>query len=58
MRGQGKKEKVMEVGRVQAIATLSKFMDTIPAEYVRSENKHHAITTVQGAGVAGNLPPR
>lgn len=38
----------MEVERVQAIATLSKFMETIPAEYVRSENEQPAITTVQG----------
>ncbi|XP_058190064.1 flavonol synthase/flavanone 3-hydroxylase-like [Rhododendron vialii] len=38
----------MEVERVQAVATLSKFMDTIPAEYVRSENEQPAITTVRG----------
>ncbi|KAF7114282.1 hypothetical protein RHSIM_RhsimUnG0095500 [Rhododendron simsii] len=38
----------MEVERVQAVATLSKFMDTIPADYVRSENEQPAITTVRG----------
>ncbi|XP_047324091.1 flavonol synthase/flavanone 3-hydroxylase [Impatiens glandulifera] len=38
----------MEVQRVQAISTLSKCMDTIPAEFIRSENEQPAITTVKG----------
>ncbi|XAR55593.1 Flavonol synthase [Bertholletia excelsa] len=39
----------MEVQRVQAIASLSKCKDTIPAEYIRSEGEQPAITTVQGS---------
>nr|AKJ87100.1 flavonol synthase [Vaccinium corymbosum] len=38
----------MEVEREQAIAILSKFMDTIPAEFIRSETEQPAITTVRG----------
>ncbi|CAI9114712.1 OLC1v1015493C1 [Oldenlandia corymbosa var. corymbosa] len=38
----------MEVERVQAIASLSKSQDTIPAEYIRSENEQPAITTLHG----------
>lgn len=38
----------MEVERVQAIATMSKSMDTIPSEYIRSENEQPAMTTMQG----------
>ncbi|XP_059630787.1 flavonol synthase/flavanone 3-hydroxylase-like [Cornus florida] len=38
----------MEVERVQAIASLSKFTDTIPSEYIRSENEQPAITTFHG----------
>ncbi|THG16089.1 hypothetical protein TEA_014811 [Camellia sinensis var. sinensis] len=39
----------MEVERVQAIAaSLSKCMDSIPAEYIRSETEQPAITTVKG----------
>ena len=42
------REREMELERVQAIACLSKCMDTIPAEYIRSENEQPAITTVPG----------
>lgn len=38
----------MEVERVQEIASLSKCMDTIPSEYIRSENEQPAITTFHG----------
>ncbi|KAL3503983.1 hypothetical protein ACH5RR_033824 [Cinchona calisaya] len=38
----------MEVERVQAIASLSKCMETIPSEYIRSENEQPAITTLHG----------
>ncbi|KAL6984412.1 iron ascorbate-dependent oxidoreductase [Sarracenia purpurea var. burkii] len=38
----------MEVERVQAIASLSKCNDTIPAEFIRAENEQPAITTVRG----------
>lgn len=38
----------MEVERVQAIASLSKLHDTIPPEFIRSENEQPAITTVPG----------
>uniref|UniRef100_A0A5B7AJS1 Putative flavonol synthase n=1 Tax=Davidia involucrata TaxID=16924 RepID=A0A5B7AJS1_DAVIN len=38
----------MEAVRVQAIASLSKCMDTIPSEFIRSENEQPAITTVHG----------
>ncbi|KAL3513594.1 hypothetical protein ACH5RR_026311 [Cinchona calisaya] len=38
----------MELERVQAIASLSKCLDTIPSEYIRSENEQPAITTVRG----------
>ncbi|GMP79317.1 hypothetical protein CsSME_00034914 [Camellia sinensis var. sinensis] len=38
----------MELERVQVIASLSKCIDTIPAEYIRSENEQPAITTIQG----------
>ncbi|KAA8538515.1 hypothetical protein F0562_028114 [Nyssa sinensis] len=38
----------MEVERVQAIASLSQRMDTIPSEFIRSENEQPAITTVHG----------
>ena len=37
----------MEVERVQDIATSSK--DTIPADFIRSENEQPGITTVHGA---------
>nr|AEC33116.1 flavonol synthase [Fagopyrum tataricum]QAT78094.1 flavonol synthase [synthetic construct] len=39
----------MEVERVQAIATLSRSVDTIPLEYIRSEKEQPAITTFQGS---------
>lgn len=38
----------MEVERVQAIASMSECLDTIPSEYIRSENEQPAITTLQG----------
>lgn len=38
----------MEVARVQAIASTTKCMDTIPSEYIRSENEQPAATTLQG----------
>nr|Q9M547.1 RecName: Full=Flavonol synthase/flavanone 3-hydroxylase; Short=FLS [Eustoma grandiflorum]AAF64168.1 flavonol synthase [Eustoma grandiflorum] len=38
----------MEVQRVQEIASLSKVIDTIPAEYIRSENEQPVISTVHG----------
>ncbi|KAA8546373.1 hypothetical protein F0562_002888 [Nyssa sinensis] len=38
----------MEAVRVQAIASLSKCMETIPSEFIRSENEQPAITTVHG----------
>nr|UXL73237.1 2-oxoglutarate-dependent dioxygenase GA 20-oxidase [Jasminum sambac] len=38
----------MEVDRVQAIASLSKKVDTIPSEFIRSENEQPAITTLHG----------
>ncbi|KAL6962116.1 iron ascorbate-dependent oxidoreductase [Sarracenia purpurea var. burkii] len=38
----------MEVGRVQAIASLSKCKDTIPAEFIRAENEQPATTTFHG----------
>nr|BAC10995.1 flavonol synthase [Nierembergia sp. NB17] len=39
----------MEVAsRVQAIASLIKCMDTIPSEYIRSENEQPATTTLHG----------
>ncbi|GMH17422.1 hypothetical protein Nepgr_019263 [Nepenthes gracilis] len=39
----------MEVERVQAIATLSMSMNTIPHEFIRSENEQPASTTVHGS---------
>lgn len=47
-RGERKGLEKMEVERVQAIATMSKSMDTIPSEYIRSENEQPAMTTMQG----------
>ncbi|KAG9139614.1 hypothetical protein Leryth_024023 [Lithospermum erythrorhizon] len=38
----------MEVERVQAIASLSKTLHTIPSEYIRSEKEQPAITTFHG----------
>ncbi|KAK2979874.1 hypothetical protein RJ640_024375 [Escallonia rubra] len=38
----------MEVERVQAIASLSKCMGTIPTEFIRAENEQPAITTLHG----------
>ncbi|OIT40214.1 PREDICTED: flavonol synthase/flavanone 3-hydroxylase [Nicotiana attenuata] len=38
----------MEVARVQAIASISKCMDTIPSEYIRSEKEQPASTTLHG----------
>ncbi|KAH0745839.1 hypothetical protein KY285_007496 [Solanum tuberosum] len=38
----------MEVARVQAISSITKCMDTIPSEYIRSENEQPAATTLQG----------
>nr|AFJ44313.1 flavonol synthase [Lonicera japonica] len=38
----------MEVARVQAIASITKCMDTIPSEYIRSENEQPASTTLHG----------
>lgn len=38
----------MEVERVQAIATLSKCMDTIPSKFIQSENEQPAFTTQHG----------
>ncbi|KAI5668738.1 hypothetical protein M9H77_18591 [Catharanthus roseus] len=38
----------MGVERVQAIASLSKHNDTIPSEYIRSENEQPATTTLHG----------
>ncbi|KAL2453238.1 Flavonol synthase/flavanone 3-hydroxylase [Abeliophyllum distichum] len=38
----------MEVDRVQAIASLSEQIDTIPLEFIRSENEQPAITTLHG----------
>ncbi|GAB4844871.1 iron ascorbate-dependent oxidoreductase [Ancistrocladus abbreviatus] len=39
----------MEADRVQAIAILSKGIDTIPSEFIRSETEQPAITTVHGS---------
>jgi flavonol synthase len=38
----------MEVQRVQAIASLSMSIDTIPSEFIRFENEQPAITTFHG----------
>nr|ABB53382.1 flavonol synthase [Antirrhinum majus] len=38
----------MEGERVQAIASLSKYADTIPSEFIRSENEQPAATTLRG----------
>ncbi|KAK4391117.1 Flavonol synthase/flavanone 3-hydroxylase [Sesamum angolense] len=38
----------MEVERVQSIASLSKNTDTIPHEFIRSENEQPAATTLHG----------
>ncbi|CAK9178219.1 unnamed protein product [Ilex paraguariensis] len=38
----------MEVERVQAIASQSKCMDTIPSEFIRLENEQPATTTLHG----------
>ncbi|KAL0351454.1 UNVERIFIED_CONTAM: Flavonol synthase/flavanone 3-hydroxylase [Sesamum calycinum] len=38
----------MEVERVQSIASLSKNTDTIPYEFIRSENEQPAATTLHG----------
>ncbi|KAL0438061.1 UNVERIFIED_CONTAM: Flavonol synthase/flavanone 3-hydroxylase [Sesamum latifolium] len=38
----------MEVERVQSIASLSKNTDTIPPEFIRSENEQPAATTLHG----------
>ncbi|GAB4861374.1 iron ascorbate-dependent oxidoreductase [Ancistrocladus abbreviatus] len=38
----------MEVERVQAIATYSKAINTIPLEFIRSEREQPAITTIPG----------
>ncbi|KAM7514928.1 hypothetical protein LguiA_004511 [Lonicera macranthoides] len=38
----------MEVEKVQAIATLSKCMDTIPSEFIQSENEQPVFTTQHG----------
>ncbi|KAF9608466.1 hypothetical protein IFM89_009832 [Coptis chinensis] len=38
----------MEVARVQAIATLSKAMDTIPDEFIRPHEEQPALTTFKG----------
>ncbi|KAF5200494.1 Flavonol synthase/flavanone 3-hydroxylase [Thalictrum thalictroides] len=38
----------MEVERVQAIATLSKALDTIPDAFIRSEKEQPALTTFSG----------
>ncbi|KAK6114817.1 hypothetical protein DH2020_007086 [Rehmannia glutinosa] len=42
----------MEVQRVQSIASLSKHANTIPSEFIRSENEQPAATTVHGAVLA------
>ncbi|KAL9270498.1 Flavonol synthase/flavanone 3-hydroxylase-like protein, partial [Drosera capensis] len=39
----------MEVERVQDIASLSMTINSIPLEYIRSENEQPAITTVHGS---------
>ncbi|KAF3637917.1 Flavonol synthase/flavanone 3-hydroxylase [Capsicum annuum] len=38
----------MEVARVQAIASITKGMDTIPSEYIHSESERPAATTLHG----------
>ncbi|PIN11382.1 Iron/ascorbate family oxidoreductase [Handroanthus impetiginosus] len=38
----------MEVERVQSIASLAKHADTIPSDYIRSENEQPAATTAHG----------
>ncbi|XP_010272845.1 PREDICTED: flavonol synthase/flavanone 3-hydroxylase [Nelumbo nucifera] len=38
----------MEVERVQAIASISKIIDTIPPEFIRSEREQPAVTTYSG----------
>ncbi|KAI3464481.1 hypothetical protein Pfo_021144 [Paulownia fortunei] len=38
----------MEVERVQSIASLSKHADTIPSEFIRSENEQPAASTLHG----------
>ncbi|KAL2232423.1 UNVERIFIED_CONTAM: Flavonol synthase/flavanone 3-hydroxylase [Sesamum indicum] len=38
----------MEVQRVQSVASLSKNTDTIPSEFIRSENEQLAATTLHG----------
>ncbi len=40
--------RIMEVERVQAIASLSLITDTIPAEFIRPEKEQPAITTFRG----------
>ncbi|KAG6390381.1 hypothetical protein SASPL_148115 [Salvia splendens] len=39
----------MEVERVQAIASLSKLSNTIPSQFIRSENEQPAASTLHGA---------
>ncbi|KAL9266613.1 Flavonol synthase/flavanone 3-hydroxylase-like protein [Drosera capensis] len=41
----------MEVERVQEIASLSMTINSIPLEYIRSENEQPAITTVHGSAL-------
>ncbi|XP_073290088.1 flavonol synthase/flavanone 3-hydroxylase [Primulina huaijiensis] len=38
----------MEAERVQSIASFSKHMNTIPSEFIRSENEQPAATTLRG----------
>ncbi|KAL2232420.1 UNVERIFIED_CONTAM: Flavonol synthase/flavanone 3-hydroxylase [Sesamum indicum] len=38
----------MEVQRVQSVASLSKNTDTIPSEFIKSENEQPAATTLHG----------
>lgn len=39
----------MEVERVQSIASLSKLSNTIPSQFIRSENEQPAVSTLHGA---------